>query len=176
MSRYLYTFTPIFTDRCGTTDAIDWETQGSWLPSIQLDGQVTALCSRKKVGEMCLILTLLVLKLLVLKVAFKKHVSICSCNKKSSVFSSWCTVSIFWVVKYSGDFLFRARFYSWYFLQIMLLHNAMCLLSTVLIFWVSKIVLNLCSAFMDVCIFGVIFWKSWCCIRQCVCFIQHHAS
>ena len=111
---------------------------------------------------------------MVLKVAFKKHVSICSCNKKSSVFSSWCTVSIFWVVKYSGDFLFRARFYSWYFLQIMLLHNAMCLLSTVLIFWVSKIVLNLCSAFMDVCIFGVIFWKSWCCIRQCVSF--HPAS
>ena len=29
MSRYLYTFTPIFTDRCGNTDAIDWETQGS---------------------------------------------------------------------------------------------------------------------------------------------------
>ena len=30
----------------------------------------------------------------------------------------------------------------------MLLHNAMCLLSTVLIFWVSKIALSLCSAFM----------------------------
>ena len=27
---------------------------------------------------------------------------------------------------------------------------------------------------MYVCIFGVIFWKSWCCIRQCVCF--HPAS
>ena len=77
---------------------------------------------------------------MVLKVAFKKHVSICSCYKKSSVLSSWCTVLIFWVLKYSGDFLFRARFYRWYFLQIMLLHNAMCLLSTVLIFWVSKIV------------------------------------
>ena len=28
--------------------------------------------------------------------------------------------------------------------------------------------------FYNVCNFGVIFWKSWCCIRQCVCF--HPAS
>ena len=118
---------------------------------------------------------------MVLKVAFKKHVSICSCYKKSSVLSSWCTVLIFWVLKYSGDFLFRARFYRWYFLQIMLLHNAMCLLSTVLIFWVSKIVLNLCSAFMMMlCLY---FWchflkimvlhQAMCLLYPASCIITH---
>ena len=117
--------------------------------------------------------------LMVLKVAFKKHVSICSCNKKSSVFSSWCTVSIFWVVKYSGDFLFRARFYRWYFLQIMLLHNAMCLLSTVLIFWVSKIVLNLCSAFMMMlCLYFWCHFLKIMVLHQAMCLlsssIMHH--